>query len=66
MSKQPENQEPETTGHSWDGIQEYNNPLPRWWLWTYYASVVFSIGYYVFRRLLRSARVNGSLMQMGE
>lgn len=37
----------ETTGHEWDGIQELNNPLPRWWLWTFYASIVFSIGYVI-------------------
>ena len=28
----------ETTGHEWDGIEELNNPLPRWWLWTLYAA----------------------------
>ena len=26
-----------TTGHEWDGIRELNTPLPRWWLWTFYA-----------------------------
>ncbi len=36
-----------TTGHEWDGIRELNRPLPRWWLWTFYASIVFSIGYVV-------------------
>ena len=35
----------ETTGHSWDGIQEYNKPLPRWWLWTFYACIVWGVGY---------------------
>jgi cytochrome c oxidase cbb3-type subunit III len=36
----------DTTGHVWDGdLQEYNNPLPRWWLWLFYLTVVFSIGY---------------------
>ncbi len=35
----------ETTGHSWDGIEELNNPLPRWWLWTLYACIVWAIGY---------------------
>ena len=37
----------ETTGHEWDGIRELNNPLPRWWLYIFIASVVWSIGYYV-------------------
>lgn len=37
----------ETVGHSWDGIEELNNPLPRWWLWTLYATIVFSIGYVI-------------------
>ena len=37
--------EPEFTGHEWDGIKEYNNPMPRWWLWTLYATVVWGIGY---------------------
>lgn len=34
-----------TTGHSWDGIQEYDNPLPRWWLWTFYACILYAILY---------------------
>ena len=37
----------ETTGHEWDGIKELNNPLPRWWLWIFYASVIYSIVYWV-------------------
>ncbi len=37
----------ETVGHEWDGIEELNTPLPRWWLWTFYATVVFAIGYCV-------------------
>lgn len=37
----------ETTGHEWDGIRELNNPLPRWWLWTFYATIVWAIGYMV-------------------
>jgi cytochrome c oxidase cbb3-type subunit 3 len=36
-----------TTGHEWDGIRELNRPLPRWWLWTFYATIVFAIGYVV-------------------
>lgn len=34
-----------TTGHSYDGIEELNNPLPRWWLWTFYATIIWGIGY---------------------
>ena len=37
----------ETVGHEWDGIEELNNPLPRWWLWTFYACIAFAIGYVV-------------------
>ena len=37
----------ETTGHEWDGIRELNNPLPRWWLWTFYLTIVWSIGYWI-------------------
>lgn len=35
----------ETTGHQWDGIKELNTPLPRWWLWTFYATIVFAAVY---------------------
>lgn len=36
-----------TTGHEWDGIEELNTPLPRWWLWLFYATIVWSIGYWI-------------------
>ena len=36
-----------TTGHEWDGIKELNTPLPRWWLLTLYATIVWSVGYWV-------------------
>jgi cytochrome c oxidase cbb3-type subunit 3 len=46
MAKQPHKKhEVETTGHEWDGIQEFNNPLPRWWLWVFYACIVWAIWY---------------------
>lgn len=32
-----------TTGHEWDGIRELNTPLPKWWLWTFYATIVFAV-----------------------
>lgn len=37
---------PETTGHAWDeDLQEWNNPLPRWWMWLFYITIVFSFAY---------------------
>lgn len=36
----------EVTGHTWDeNLQEYNNPLPRWWLWLFYITIVFGLVY---------------------
>ena len=37
----------ETTGHTWDGIEELNTPLPRWWLWTFYATIVWGVIYVI-------------------
>ncbi len=36
-----------TTGHEWDGIKELNTPLPRWWLWTFYLTILWSIAYWI-------------------
>jgi cytochrome c oxidase cbb3-type subunit III len=36
-----------TTGHEWDGISELNTPLPRWWLWLFYATIVWAVGYWI-------------------
>ncbi|HKS12453.1 MAG TPA: cytochrome-c oxidase, cbb3-type subunit III [Pseudomonas sp.] len=37
----------ETVGHAFDGIEEYDNPLPKWWFWLFVATIVFSLGYLV-------------------
>jgi len=37
----------ETTGHEWDGVKELNKPLPKWWLFTFYACIVWAVGYWV-------------------
>lgn len=34
--------EMQTTGHEWDGIREYDTPMPRWWLWTFYGTIAWS------------------------
>lgn len=40
--------EADTSGHTWDeDLTEYNNPLPRWWAWMFYLTIVFSLGYLV-------------------
>ena len=39
---------PDTTGHVWDeDLREYNNPLPRWWMWLFYITIVFALVYLV-------------------
>lgn len=50
MSKRPEIDDVtgvETTGHEWDGIKELNKPLPKWWLLTFYATIIWAIGYWI-------------------
>jgi cytochrome c oxidase cbb3-type subunit 3 len=39
--------DPNTTGHVWDGIEEFDNPMPRWWLWVFYATIIWGIGYVI-------------------
>lgn len=50
--KSQNNQEPHQQeliqGHNYDGIQELNNPLPRWWLTIFYGSIIFAAGYYYY------------------
>lgn len=36
-----------TTGHEWDGLRELNTPLPRWWLWLFYITIVWAVGYWI-------------------
>jgi cytochrome c oxidase cbb3-type subunit 3 len=48
--RKPAGSEPQsdTSGHVWDeDIKEYNNPLPRWWIWLFYITIVFGLGYLV-------------------
>ena len=37
----------QTVGHEWDGIEELDTPMPRWWLWTFYATIFWSLVYVV-------------------
>lgn len=64
----------ETTGHVWDGdLTEYNKPMPRWWLYLFYLSIVFALIYLVlypglgnFRGLLGWSQVNAYESQVAE
>jgi len=57
----------ETTGHTWDeDLGEYNNPLPRWWAWLFYLTIVFAIGYVVLYPGLGSWRGTLGWTQIGQ
>ncbi|MDD4880312.1 MAG: cytochrome-c oxidase, cbb3-type subunit III [Gallionellaceae bacterium] len=48
MAENVQNQGPQTTGHVWDDtLQEYNNPLPAWWIYGFYATIVFAVVYWL-------------------
>jgi cytochrome c oxidase cbb3-type subunit III len=37
----------ETTGHEWDGLKELNKPLPSWWVWTFWVTIIWAVGYWI-------------------
>ena len=41
-----EQQDDKLLDHSYDGIQEFDNPMPRWWVWVFWATIIFSVAYY--------------------
>jgi len=47
MAKKDTTDDVATTGHEWDGIQELNKPLPKWWLYTFYACIIWAVGYWI-------------------
>lgn len=49
MSEQKPN---EMLDHNYDGIQEYDNPLPTWWVWIFWATMVFSLVYFIYYHIL--------------
>ncbi|MEB3898880.1 cytochrome-c oxidase, cbb3-type subunit III [Pseudomonas putida] len=44
---QSRNTTDQTMGHSFDGIEEYDNPLPKWWFWLFVGTLVFAVGYLI-------------------
>lgn len=51
-----------TTGHEWDGIEEYNNPLPRWWLWILIATIVWGVIFSIAFPAWPGLNANGGLL----
>jgi len=46
LSRRKVASDPDKTGHVWDeDLDEYNNPLPMWWIWLFWITIIFSIGY---------------------
>lgn len=44
-TKPQHSEEVSTTGHEWDGIREYDNPMPKWWVWVFYATIIWGVWY---------------------
>lgn len=56
----------ETTGHNYDGIEEYDNPLPAWWYWKFLFTIVFAIGYLIYFPGLGNWEGIGNWSSVGE
>ncbi len=54
-----------TTGHSYDGIEEFDNPLPAWWFWGFVISILFGIGYLLYYPGLGNFTGLGGWSQVG-
>lgn len=48
LKYKPEVEEDGTTGHTYDGIQEYDKPLPKWWLVIFFGSIIWAVAYWIF------------------
>ncbi|MBO1516193.1 cytochrome-c oxidase, cbb3-type subunit III [Psychrobacter celer] len=48
LKYKPELEDDGTTGHAYDGIKEYDKPLPKWWLVIFFGSIVWAIAYWIF------------------
>lgn len=48
----------ETLDHNYDGIQEYDNPLPTWWVWIFWATIVFSLVYFIYYHILAGPTIH--------
>lgn len=55
----PKLEEDETTGHSYDGISEYDKPLPKWWLAVFFFTLFWGLGYFAFYTSIQPAQLKG-------
>lgn len=51
------------TNHEYDGIKEYDNPLPSWWLWTFFLTIIFSFIYYLHYEVAGGQNLDAELKQ---
>lgn len=65
VNKKQDNKKPETMGHEWDGIQEYNNPVPLWWKTIFIACILFAIGYMIYYPSIPFAGKDGYFAGIG-
>lgn len=54
MKNEPPSNEPILLEHDADGIQELDNLLPRWWVWSFYFAIIFAIGYMTYYHVLKT------------
>lgn len=59
LKYKPEVEEDGTTGHSYDGIQEYDKPLPKWWLVIFFGTIVWGAAYWIFFPAIQPGSWNG-------
>ena len=59
LKYKPEVEEDGTTGHEYDGIREYDKPLPKWWLVIFFGSIVWGVVYWVFFPAMLPGNWNG-------
>lgn len=65
VNKKQVNKKPETMGHEWDGIQEYNNPVPLWWKTVFLGCTLYAIGYMIYYPSIPFAGKNGYFAGIG-
>ena len=61
-----DSQDPLLLDHNYDGIQELDNNLPRWWVWLFYITIIFSAVYLIYYLCREGGRLAGRRIQNGD